>query len=184
MKNKRSKVILALLPFFLSVVFTGSVCGEEVSVSPYYSLKTDIIKKNFRKLKHYPLRFNEIFEKITADRYIGAEAKGYSQEKYSYFRGKLIENALYLVERESSTEKELKSSLRGSNITLYGIIKDGDEKIIEVLRIEKGWNVNIFDELPLPESKGENKNDFGDKKNLLKIPYKQGKKKYKVYVPF
>lgn len=172
------------IPVIIFLLFSAHIRAEELTSSPYYSLKTEEVQKNSHKITDSLLKFHEIFISCTDDRYTEAEAKGFSQERYVFFKGKLIENALYVSERGTEAEKYLKNIFRNDNITLYGIIKTSDRIIIEISKIEKGWNIKKYDTVPLPKKNSSDYENSLNQKNMLKVPYRQEKKKYKLYIPF
>ncbi|RMF97322.1 MAG: hypothetical protein D6734_02420 [Candidatus Schekmanbacteria bacterium] len=175
--GEKTYIFVIIISIFLLIPF--KIEAEDSNYSSYLSLKPNDLIKEYRKVKGIPIRFHEIFSTILTDRVIEAEAKGYMQEKYIFFQGKLFEKALYVVNRQNKKKDLLKNLIKDEKVTIYGIIKNIDNIIIEVEKIERGWNIDKFDDIS-----NESHYPKEERKNILKVPYRSGKKKYKLFIPF
>ncbi|MBI5375629.1 MAG: hypothetical protein HZA77_09350 [Candidatus Schekmanbacteria bacterium] len=185
MKNlKKSALTLLLISAFCTI---PHYCSADTQL--YLPVRSDEIKQNCKTLDGKLIAFVDFFQRLSENRNINAEAKGFSSERYSIFIGKINSEISCYVEKGSDIEKALSNTRENEKITVSGEFKNVGKGIILVHEIDKGWKIENYDSSPQWKTEGTSGNNNSDYKywyegGKVKVPYKYDKKKYKIFLPY
>jgi len=186
MKNLKKRILTLLL---ISLLCTIPHYGS-ADTQLYLPVRADDIKQNCKALDGKLIAFVDFFQRLSENRNINAEAKGFSSEKYSIFIGKINSETSCYVEKASDIEKALSNIRENEKITISGEFKNIEKGIVLVHEIEKGWKIDNYDSSPQRKTEGtsgDNNSDYDKywyEGGKVKVPYKYDKKKYKIFLPY